>query len=120
MRFCTHTHACSAQVFLPFALVQLGNAMVSMRRLNQYLVMEERTNEVERLPDAGALIEGLDAFWAEPTKAKARVCPSTRVFSRHTGCQHTVGTSIRSWAGPRRHVPVAPPTTVQLKTCTPA
>jgi hypothetical protein len=34
------------QVFLPFALVQLGNAMVSMRRLNQYLVMEERTDEV--------------------------------------------------------------------------
>lgn len=38
------------QVFLPFALVQLGNAMVSMRRLNQYLVMEERTDEVGAPP----------------------------------------------------------------------
>lgn len=36
-------------MFLPFALVQLGNAMVSMRRLNQYLVMEERSEEVSIL-----------------------------------------------------------------------
>lgn len=35
-----------AQIFLPFALVQLGNAMVSMRRLNQFLVMEERHDDV--------------------------------------------------------------------------
>lgn len=34
------------QIFLPFALVQLGNAMVSMRRLNQFLVLEERSDTV--------------------------------------------------------------------------
>lgn len=38
------------QIFLPFALVQLGNAMVSMRRLNQFLVMEERTDNVSLPP----------------------------------------------------------------------
>ena len=38
------------QIFLPFALVQLGNAMVSMRRLNQFLVMEERNDDVGGAP----------------------------------------------------------------------
>jgi len=57
-------------IFLPFALVQLGNAMVSMRRLNQFLVMEERTDNVERLEHSGAFIEGGDFYWAEPPKPK--------------------------------------------------
>lgn len=57
-------------VFLPFALVQLGNAMVSMRRLNQYLVMEERSEEVERLEGPSAHIDDGDFFWAEPPKPK--------------------------------------------------
>lgn len=57
-------------IFLPFALVQLGSAMVSMRRLNQFLVLEERTDSVERLENAGAQIEGGCFFWAEPPKEK--------------------------------------------------
>ncbi len=61
------------QVFLPFALVQLGNAMVSMRRLNQFLVMEERSDEVEKLDTPGANIDDADFFWAEPPKPKVCV-----------------------------------------------
>jgi hypothetical protein len=58
------------QVFLPFALVQLGNAMVSMRRLNQYLVMEQ-------LEGPSAHIDGADFFWAEPPKPKVCLLSSS-------------------------------------------
>lgn len=53
-------------IFLPFALVQLGNALVSMRRLTGYLVMEERADAVEKLEHPGAQIKGASFFWAEP------------------------------------------------------
>eukprot|EP00891_Asterochloris_glomerata_P006803 jgi/Astpho2/6803/e_gw1.00103.48.1_t len=46
-------------IFLPFALVQLGNALVSMRRLTGYLVMEERADAVEKLEHSGAQIKVL-------------------------------------------------------------
>ncbi len=40
-------------IFLPFALVQLGNALVSMRRLSQYFLLEERTEIVEDMGTPG-------------------------------------------------------------------
>lgn len=45
---------------------QLGNALVSLRRLAQFLVMEERSDEVVRLPAPGAHIINGNFFWAEP------------------------------------------------------
>lgn len=40
-------------VFLPFALIQLSNALVSMRRLSAYFCLEERSEQVERLDRPG-------------------------------------------------------------------
>ena len=42
-------------VFLPFALIQLSNALVSMRRLSAYFCLEERSEEVQRLDHPGEL-----------------------------------------------------------------
>ena len=41
--------------------LQLGNALVSMRRLTGYLVMEERADAVETLEHSGAQIKVLPA-----------------------------------------------------------
>lgn len=48
-------------IFLPFALIQLSNALVSMRRLSAYFMLEERTDEVQQLPAPGgrAAAQGL-------------------------------------------------------------
>jgi hypothetical protein len=40
-------------VFLPFALIQMSNALVSMRRLSGYLLLEEQRDEVEDLGRPG-------------------------------------------------------------------
>lgn len=40
-------------VFLPFALIQLSNALVSMRRLSGYFCLEERSEQVELLDHPG-------------------------------------------------------------------
>ena len=42
-------------IFLPFALIQLSNALVSMRRLSSYFMLEERSDEVQELPGPGEL-----------------------------------------------------------------
>ncbi|DBB06529.1 TPA: hypothetical protein ACH3X1_012074 [Trebouxia sp. C0004] len=57
-------------IFLPFALVEMGNAMVSLRRLSQYLVMEERRDTVQPLDRVGLDIEGGQFYWCEPPKTK--------------------------------------------------
>ena len=41
-------------IFLPFALVQLSNALVSMRRLTTYFMLEEREDMVEHGEQPGA------------------------------------------------------------------
>ena len=51
-------------------LMQLGNAMTAMRRLSQFLIMEERADEVEKLPSPGAIIAEGNFYWAEATKPK--------------------------------------------------
>ena len=43
-------------IFLPFALIQLSNALVSMRRLSAYFMLEERTDEVQELDHPGGLV----------------------------------------------------------------
>ena len=43
-----------------------------MRRLSQFLVMEERTDDVEQLPAPGARIRGGSFLWAEPPAAVVR------------------------------------------------
>jgi hypothetical protein len=48
--------------------VQLGNAFVSLRRLSQYLVMEEREDTVGKLPSVGARISGGDFYWPQMDK----------------------------------------------------
>ena len=45
---------------------QLGNALTAMRRLSQYLILEERIDDVEKLERPGAVIQGASFFWAEP------------------------------------------------------
>jgi hypothetical protein len=40
-------------IFLPFALIQLSNALVSMRRLSSYFMLEERREEVQQLEEPG-------------------------------------------------------------------
>lgn len=51
-------------------LSQMGNAMVSLRRLSQYLVMEERRDTVEPMDRIGLDIEGGQFYWCEPPKTK--------------------------------------------------
>ena len=43
-------------IFLPFALIQLTNALVSMRRLSLLFMLEERRDCVEELGAPGALL----------------------------------------------------------------
>ena len=52
------------------SLLQLGNAMTAMRRLSQFLIMEERADEVEKLPSPGAIITDGNFYWAEAAKPK--------------------------------------------------
>ncbi|KAK9823870.1 hypothetical protein WJX72_006059 [[Myrmecia] bisecta] len=66
-------------ILLPFALVELGNTIVSMRRLSQFLGMEERAESVQQLDFVGAAIDGGEFFWADvpkialaPTKAEKK------------------------------------------------
>lgn len=61
-------------IFLPFALIQLSNALVSMRRLSGYFLLEERTDEVTELDRPGLEIKDGTFFWAEPP-AKAAAIP---------------------------------------------
>ena len=63
------------KVMLPYLnscclLSQMGNAMVSLRRLSQYLVMEERRDTVQPLDRVGLDIEGGQFYWCEPPKTK--------------------------------------------------
>lgn len=48
----------------------MGNAMVSLRRLTQYLVLEERSDEVEQLPRVGVDITSGNFYWSEPPATK--------------------------------------------------
>lgn len=50
--------------------MQMGNAMVSLRRLSQYLVMEERNDTVERLDRIGLDIQDGQFYWSEPPATK--------------------------------------------------
>lgn len=52
--------------FLPFALIQMVNAMVSMRRLTQYFLLEDRKDTVNEMEDVGIRIKDGGFFWAEP------------------------------------------------------
>ena len=52
------------------AVLQMGNAMVSLRRLTQYLILEERSDEVQQLPRVGVDISGGNFYWSEPPKTK--------------------------------------------------
>lgn len=52
--------------FLPFALIQMVNAMVSMRRLTQYFLLEDRNDTVNEMDDVGISIKEGEFFWAEP------------------------------------------------------
>ena len=54
-------------IFLPFALVQLANALVSMRRLTQYFMLDERDDDlVEEGEAPGIEIRDGNFYWAEP------------------------------------------------------
>ena len=64
------------------SLVQLGNAMTAMRRLSQFLIMEERADEVEKLPSPGAIITEGNFYWSEAPKAKVRLLRPAQ--SNHT------------------------------------
>lgn len=48
----------------------MGNAMVSLRRLSQYLVMEERNDTVEQMPQVGLDVQGGQFYWSEPPATK--------------------------------------------------
>ena len=50
--------------------VQLGNALVSLRRLTQYLVMEERNDTVEQMDLVGLEVQGGQFYWSEPPATK--------------------------------------------------
>lgn len=51
-------------------LVQLGNALVSLRRLTQYLVLEERNDTVEQMDRVGLEVQGGQFYWSEPPATK--------------------------------------------------
>ena len=46
--------------------IQLANALVSMRRLSQYFLLEDRKDDVGQLEDAGIEIHDGEFFWAKP------------------------------------------------------
>jgi hypothetical protein len=46
--------------------------MTAMRRLSQFLIMEERADEVEKLPNPGAIIADGNFYWAEALKTPVR------------------------------------------------
>lgn len=48
----------------------MGNAMVSLRRLTQYLILEERSDEVQQLPRVGVEITNGNFYWSEPPATK--------------------------------------------------
>ena len=58
-------------IFLPFALIQLANALVSMRRLSVYYLQENRKDEVGSLDHIGIEIEDGEFFWAKPPEKLA-------------------------------------------------
>ena len=53
-------------IFLPFALIQLANAMVSMRRLSIFYLQENRKDDVEELDHVGIRIEAGEFVWRKP------------------------------------------------------
>lgn len=56
-------------IFLPFALVQLTNALVSMRRLTSFFLMEDRKEIVEPRDDIGLEIIDGNFYWPDQEKA---------------------------------------------------
>ena len=53
-------------IMLPFAFLQLANALVSLRRLSAFLLAEDRVEYVERLERPGIRVEGATFNWPEP------------------------------------------------------
>lgn len=58
-------------IFLPFALIQLANALVSMRRLSIFYLQENRKDDVDMLDSIGIQIEEGDFVWRKPPKKLA-------------------------------------------------
>eukprot|EP01025_Chloroclados_australasicus_P037639 TRINITY_DN3846_c0_g4_i1.p1 TRINITY_DN3846_c0_g4~~TRINITY_DN3846_c0_g4_i1.p1 ORF type:complete len:1422 (-),score=137.95 TRINITY_DN3846_c0_g4_i1:223-4488(-) len=54
--------------FLQFAVVQFGNAWVSLRRISQFLVQEEYQDYAETLDSPGIIIENGCFTWVPPQK----------------------------------------------------
>jgi ABC-type multidrug transport system fused ATPase/permease subunit len=57
-------------IFLPFALVQLSNALVSMRRLTGYFMLEDRVEEVHERDSVGIEVQDGSFFWPEAEAVK--------------------------------------------------
>lgn len=57
-------------IFLPFALVQLSNALVSMRRLTGYFMLEDRVEEVGERDSIGIEVQDGSFFWPEAETVK--------------------------------------------------
>jgi ABC-type multidrug transport system fused ATPase/permease subunit len=53
-------------IFLPFALIQFANALVSMRRLTQFFMLEDRKEIIVGKETPGIEIVDGDFFWADP------------------------------------------------------
>lgn len=53
-------------IFLPFALIQFANALVSMRRLTQFFMLEDRKEIVLDKETPGIKIIDGEFFWADP------------------------------------------------------
>lgn len=53
-------------IFLPFALIQFVNALVSMRRLTQYFMLDDRKETVDSLDGPGIQIVDGSFYWSEP------------------------------------------------------
>jgi len=53
-------------IFLPFALIQFANALVSMRRLTQFFMLEDRKEVIEDKETPGIEIIDGEFFWADP------------------------------------------------------
>ena len=58
-------------IFLPFALIQLANAMVSMRRLSVFYLQENRKDDVGELTHVGIRIEDGEFVWRKPPEKLA-------------------------------------------------
>ncbi|KAL4852933.1 Multidrug resistance-associated protein 1 [Chlorella vulgaris] len=96
-------------IFLPFALIQLSNALVSMRRLSSYFLLEERQDEVQLLEGPGLEIVDGSFVWTEPPPKQEPPAKKARgrAFGRRRASQKALADSAAAAAAASKQAPAS-------------